>query len=77
MVRELRVYGRAVGVGKREEGAWQHRGLGAALMARAEESARSGFGARRVLVTSAVGTREYYRRLGYRRSGPYMAKDLD
>jgi elongator complex protein 3 (tRNA carboxymethyluridine synthase) len=76
VVRELRVYGRVVGVGQRREDAWQHRGLGAALMDRMERAAKEEFGARRVLVTSAVGTRNYYRKLGYTRLGPYMAKDL-
>ena len=74
VVRELRVYGRAVGVGRRLGSAWQHRGLGRSLMSRAEKTAAEGFGAGKVLVTSAVGTREYYRRLGYEREGPYMAK---
>ena len=76
VVRELRVYGKAVGLGRREEGAWQHRGLGASLMGRAERAAAEGFGKRRLLVTSAVGTRNYYRRLGFERLGPYMAKAL-
>ena len=34
VVRELRVYGKAVGVGQRGSAAWQHRGLGASLMGR-------------------------------------------
>ena len=76
VVRELRVYGRAVGVGRRVASAWQHRGIGASLMAKAEEAAGGEFGASRLLVTSAVGTRDYYRRLGYEREGPYMAKRL-
>jgi elongator complex protein 3 (tRNA carboxymethyluridine synthase) len=76
IVRELRVYGRVVNVGGRDSAAWQHRGLGAELMRAAERAAREVFGARRVLVTSAVGTRGYYRRLGYERCGPYMAKAL-
>ena len=76
VVRELRVYGRVVGVGKRASAAWQHRGLGASLMGEMEKVAAERFGAGRVLVTSAVGTRNYYRRLGYERLGPYMAKDL-
>ncbi len=76
IVRELRVYGRSLPVGKREEGAWQHRGLGRAMLQRAERAAREELGARRMLVTSAVGTRDYYRRTGYERLGPYMAKDL-
>ena len=76
VVRELRTYGRLVGVGGRDDDAWQHRGLGASLMMRAEEVARDEFDARTLLVTSAVGTRNYYRKLGYERSGPYMAKLL-
>jgi len=76
VVRELRVYGPAVGVGRRNLKAWQHRGLGAVLMARAEGIAEEDLGVRKMLVISAVGTRHYYRRLGYEREGPYMAKAL-
>jgi elongator complex protein 3 len=76
VVRELRVYGRQVEVGERSESAWQHRGLGASLMESAERLSGGEFGAKRILVTSAVGTRNYYRKLGYERLGPYMAKRL-
>ncbi len=76
VVRELRVYGRAVRVGMRKENAWQHRGLGASLIQSAERAARENFGTPKILVTSAVGTRSYYRKLGYERLGPYMAKSL-
>ncbi|MDG6964253.1 MAG: tRNA uridine(34) 5-carboxymethylaminomethyl modification radical SAM/GNAT enzyme Elp3 [Nitrososphaerota archaeon] len=76
VVRELRVYGVVVGIGKKEDAAWQHRGLGASLLERMEEAASSEFGVRKLLVISAVGTRGYYRRLGYEREGPYMAKGL-
>ncbi|MDV3293981.1 MAG: tRNA uridine(34) 5-carboxymethylaminomethyl modification radical SAM/GNAT enzyme Elp3, partial [Nitrososphaerales archaeon] len=74
VIRELRVYGRVVGFGARQANAWQHKGLGSSLMAEMEKEAREGFGLTRLLVTSAVGTRNYYRRLGYERLGPYMAK---
>jgi elongator complex protein 3 len=76
VVRELRVYGRTVSVGRREGSAWQHRGLGASLMSSMERVASEDFGVSRLLVTSAVGTRNYYRKLGYERLGPYMAKHL-
>jgi len=76
VVRELRTYGRVVPVGGRDEDAWQHRGMGASLMKRMETKAREEFGMRKLLVTSAVGTRNYYRKLGYQRAGPYMAKEL-
>lgn len=73
VVRELHVYGRSLPLGGR--GGVQHRGLGARLMAEAEGIAReSGYG--RLLVLSAAGVRPYYRRLGYERRGPYMARDL-
>jgi elongator complex protein 3 len=29
-----------------------------------------------LLLTSGVGTRDYYRRMGYWLDGPYMVKDL-
>ena len=76
IVRELRVYGKVVRVGERGKAAWQHRGLGASMMDRMERVATERFGVRRLLVTSAVGTRNYYRKLGYERVGPYMGKDL-
>jgi elongator complex protein 3 len=45
-------------------------------MAEAERIARSELGLEEMVVTSAVGTREYYAKLGYSRKGPYMAKRL-
>ncbi|MCS7094252.1 MAG: tRNA uridine(34) 5-carboxymethylaminomethyl modification radical SAM/GNAT enzyme Elp3 [Thaumarchaeota archaeon] len=75
LVRELHVYGPVVPVGARDRTYWQHRGVGAELMRRAEEIAESE-GRKRVIVISAVGVREYYYRLGYRRKGPYVSKDL-
>lgn len=75
LVRELRVLGQAVPIGARIPEAEQHKGFGAALLKRAEElSAESG--KEKILVTSAIGTRDYYRRFGYRRVGPYMGKKL-
>jgi len=76
VVRELRVYGRTVRVGYRQSDAWQHRGLGADLMRRMERVAMEDFDAKGLLVTSAVGTRNYYRKLGYERAGPYMGRSL-
>ena len=77
LVRELHVYGTATAIGEESaENAAQHRGLGKQLMAKAEEIARE-HGKDRMLVISGVGAREYYRRLGYRKEGPYMAKELE
>ncbi len=75
-VRELHVYGPLVPVGERASDAWQHKGYGRKLIAEAERIAREEYDLRRVGVLSGIGVREYYRRWGYRREGPYMVKDL-
>ncbi len=76
IVRELKVYGRVVSVGSRDEQAFQHRGLGRSLLEEMEKEASERFDARTLLVMSAVGTRNYYRKHGYERSGPYVGKSL-
>lgn len=45
-------------------------------MEEAERIARDEHGARKISVISGVGTRNYYRKLGYELDGPYMSKDL-
>jgi elongator complex protein 3 len=73
LVRELHVYGTEVPVGQHRSGSWQHVGFGRRLLAEAEEQAKRA-GAKKVLVLSALGTKEYYRREGYRQLGSYMCK---
>ena len=46
-------------------------------MKEAEKISREEFDAKRLLVISAVGTREYYQKLGYSLYGPYMSKSLN
>ena len=70
MIREVHVYGMAARVGE-EGGAAQHHGLGRKLVERACELAREA-GYERVNVISAVGTREYYRHLGFYDHGLYQ-----
>ena len=76
IIRELHIYGQMIPLGARDSVAWQHRGYGSALMAEAERIAVEEYGARKASVISAIGTRDYYRRLGYERDGPYMSKRL-
>ncbi len=76
IVRELHVYGKSLKIGMHEKDSIQHSGLGRKLMSEAEKITKEEFGARMILVISAVGTREYYRKLGYSLFGPYMAKEL-
>jgi len=64
IIREVHVYGAVVGLGAREKGRSQHVGLGRRLVAEALGIA-AGAGFEQVAVISSVGTREYYRRLGF------------
>ena len=77
IVRELHVFGKAIEIGAHEKDSFQHLGLGKKLMKAAEGIARGEFAAKKLLVISAVGTREYYQKLGYKIYGPYMAKELN
>ncbi|PIU13714.1 MAG: tRNA uridine(34) 5-carboxymethylaminomethyl modification radical SAM/GNAT enzyme Elp3 [Hadesarchaea archaeon CG08_land_8_20_14_0_20_51_8] len=76
LVRELHVYGQLVPVGEKVEEGWQHRGYGARLIEEAERISREEFDAHKVIVLAGIGTRNYYRRFGYKREGPYMVKEL-
>ncbi|MFQ6024999.1 MAG: tRNA uridine(34) 5-carboxymethylaminomethyl modification radical SAM/GNAT enzyme Elp3 [Nitrosopumilaceae archaeon] len=76
IVRELHVYGKSLKIGERSNSSIQHLGLGKNLIKEAEKISNEGFDANKLLVISAVGTREYYRKLGYSLEGPYMAKKL-
>ena len=73
LIRELHVYGEAASIG--EKGKSQHRGWGKRLLNHAEKLAKQN-GKKRIVVISGVGVRGYYRKLGYRRQGPYMVKLL-
>ena len=75
IIRELKVVGAALDIGKRNPGHIQHMGLGDRLMERAEDTGLEN-GMEQMLVTSGVGVREYYRKRGYERIGPYMGKTL-
>ncbi|AKA49514.1 hypothetical protein IX51_10880 [uncultured archaeon] len=76
VIREIKVFGSVVPVGDKAGGRWQHKGFGGLLMAEAERITREEYGLGRILVISGIGVREYFRRMGYERVGPYMGKRL-
>ncbi|XP_006864409.1 PREDICTED: elongator complex protein 3 isoform X1 [Chrysochloris asiatica] len=76
IVRELHVYGSVVPVNSRDPTKFQHQGFGMLLMEEAERIAREEHGSGKIAVISGVGTRNYYRKIGYRLQGPYMVKML-
>ena len=76
IVRELHVYGEMIPVGGSSAEGWQHRGWGRTLMSEAERIAVEDYGTEKLLVMSALGTKEYYMGLGYRKDGVYVSKGL-
>ena len=76
IVRELHVYGTMVPVGKHLTRAWQHKGYGNILLSEAERMTHEEYGHRKVVVISALGTKQYYMRTGYSYDGPYVSKRL-
>ncbi|XP_074010063.1 elongator complex protein 3 isoform X2 [Numenius arquata] len=77
VVRELHVYGSVVPVSSRDPSKFQHQGFGMLLMEEAERIAKEEHGSWKIAVISGVGTRNYYRKIGYELEGPYMVKRLD
>lgn len=76
IIRELHVYGSVVPVSSRDPSKFQHQGFGTLLMEEAERIARDEHGSIKLAVISGVGTRDYYRKLGYELEGPYMVKSI-
>ena len=76
IIREVHVYGLALGIGSAQAGRAQHLGLGRRLIETAADiAAARGFG--RLAVISSIGTREYYRKRGFRDGALYQIRDLD
>lgn len=76
IIRELHVYGSTVPVNTKNPIKFQHQGFGMLLMEEAERIALEEHNSRKIAVISGVGTRNYYRKLGYSLEGPYMSKIL-
>lgn len=76
IIRELKVLGNIVPIGEESQNNWQHHGLGKKLLDEAEKITREEYDKKRILVISGIGVRNYFRKYGYERLGPYMAKEL-
>ena len=75
IIREVHTYGFQVEIGKTHQTAPQHLGLGRKLIEKAETITRKR-GIKKLAVIASIGTREYYRKWGYKLVGTYMIKNL-
>ncbi len=71
IIREIKTFGKEARIN--EVGEFQHHGYGRRLLKEAEEISKEE-GYEGILVISGIGVREYFRKNGYERVGPYMGK---
>ncbi|PKK85673.1 MAG: tRNA uridine(34) 5-carboxymethylaminomethyl modification radical SAM/GNAT enzyme Elp3 [Thermoplasmata archaeon HGW-Thermoplasmata-1] len=76
LIRELKIHGPALALGEKPRYEWQHRGFGQEIMAEAIRLSAEEFDAKKMLVTSGVGVKSYYRKMGFSDDGPYVSKTL-
>ncbi len=74
IIREVHSYGQLTPLNGQEVYTSQHTGLGKQLMQKAEDIARE-HGYANIAVISGIGTREYYKKLGYELKKVYMIKN--
>ena len=75
LIRELHVYGNMIKIGGKNPKIGQHTGFGEKLLKEAENIALDN-GKDEMAIISGIGTRNYYRKFGYEKVGPYMMKKL-
>ena len=75
LVRELHVYGNMIKIGGKNPKIGQHTGFGEKLLKEAENLSIEN-GKDEIAIISGIGSRNYYRKFGYERVGPYMVKKL-
>jgi len=78
-IREVHVYGKALGIGKKAEQLGQHSGLGRRLMKKAEDIVKKNK-IKKLNVISGIGVREYFAsKMGYKldKDKVYMVKEFD
>ena len=73
IIREVHVYGPSIEIGEYKEGKAQHLGIGKELIAKAKEIAKEK-GYKKIAVISSIGTREYYRKQGFKDSNLYQTQ---
>ncbi|MBN1940970.1 MAG: tRNA uridine(34) 5-carboxymethylaminomethyl modification radical SAM/GNAT enzyme Elp3, partial [Candidatus Diapherotrites archaeon] len=77
LIRELHVFGTALPISSPSISGFQHKGLGKELLQKAESIAREKFDAKKLLVISGLGAKQYYFSLGFKRHGCYVSKPLN
>jgi len=75
IIREVHVYGSVVNIGDSSKGESQHLGLGKTLIQRAENISKN-YNFKKISVISAIGTRKYYEKRGFKQNELFMNKGI-
>ncbi len=77
IIRELKIVGQEIGIGKSDEDGLQHQGFGKQLVREAERICVEEFDKQHLFVLSGIGVKEYYRKhLNYKDNGLYLYKKI-
>jgi elongator complex protein 3 len=76
IIRELKILGREIPIGRKNGKGWQHRGHGKELIDEAGRICSEEFDKKHLFVLSGIGVKEYYRKLGFKDDGVYLRKTL-
>lgn len=75
IIREIHTYGQMIPINKIRL-APQHQGLGKKLVKEAEKITQKEFNRKKIAVISAIGARNYFKKLGYSLQDTYMVKKI-
>ena len=76
IIRELKVVGKELAIGKKSKKAFQHKGYGKELILEAEKICYEDFDKKTLFVLSGIGVKEYYRKLGFKDNNLYLSKKI-
>lgn len=75
IIREVHVYGKVANIGESNKEFTQHLGIGKRLIKEAIQISKE-LGFKKIAVISAIGTREYYLKQGFKLKNLYMVKEI-
>jgi len=74
IIRELKVVGKELSIGKKSKDGFQHKGFGKELLSEAEKICLEEYDKNHLFVLSGIGVKEYYRKLGFKDNNLYLSK---
>ena len=77
IIREVKILGRELALGKRSSDDFQHKGYGKELISEAMRICHEEYDKKQLFVLSGVGVKQYYRKQGFSDHGVYLSVSLE